>query len=36
MREEIYKTRVAPRVFHNVAESTKPTLVIIAGEPGAG
>lgn len=36
MREAIYKTRIAPRVFHGVEASPSPTLVLVAGEAGAG
>lgn len=36
VRDAVYKTRIAPRIFHNTEASPTPTLVIVAGEPGAG
>ncbi len=35
-REAIYKARIAPEVFRNATPTSQPTLVIIAGQPGAG
>ena len=35
-REAIYSARIAPLTFHKVSKSLTPTLLVVAGQPGAG